>query len=136
MDTHNRLSTAIGKSSIRPDRPLAKEKRTKPLGHGTIKIATNPRVSNGLRRAWKRIECLSVADYLQALTGAVVELKRNINYSGEELTNEFELLAAFDSAVRDGDTKRDYSVLACRLLVEEYKDMDAPFGDVEEAEAW
>ena len=105
-------------------------------GHRTIKIAVNPRVSAGLRRAWKHIECLSVADYLQTLTGAVAELKRDVNYSGEIKTSEFELLSAFDSAVRDGSGKRDYSISACRMLVEGFKDMDAPFGDVEEAEAW
>lgn len=110
-------------------------------GKKRVWIATNPNVGRGLRTAWRRIECVSVAAYLQALSGAVAELERDLNGPDEVVTNEFELLMAFDSAVKDRGRDgrgRDgsYSVAACRLLMAETKDMDAAFGEVEEAEAW
>jgi len=110
-------------------------------GEKRVSIATNPNVGRGLRTAWRRIECVSVAAYLQALSGAVAELKRDLNGPDEVVTSEFELLMAFDSAVKDRGRDgrgRDgsYSAAACRLLMAETKDSDAAFGEVEEAEAW
>lgn len=101
-----------------------------------VSIATNPKVKSGLRAAWKRIECVSVAAYLDALSGAIIELKGDINEVGGVITNEFELLLAFDIAVKDRKRERSYSAAACALLMAETKDMDVPFGEMEEAEAW
>lgn len=96
----------------------------------------NPAVPASLRKAWKRVECLSVAAYLQALTGAVLELKENINATGEAVTTERELLAAFAWAVAEGSKDASYAATACRLLRAEFKDTDAAFLDLEEAENW
>src|SRR6185312_176593 len=82
-------------------------------GKKAVSIATNPRVKSGLRAAWKRIECVSVAAYLQALSEAIVELKGAINGAGGGVTNEFELLLAFDIAVKDRKRDGSYCAAAC-----------------------
>jgi hypothetical protein len=128
-------SQRFGTASCSNERIKEEGTEEPPTRRSLVHIATNPRVKDGLRRAWKRIECVSVAAYLQALTGAIDELKFDINGTVSGTTNEFELLTAFDSAVRDIDRNGSYSVAAFRLLVAETKDMDAIFGDVEEAEA-
>lgn len=101
-----------------------------------VHIAKNPTVPSGLRLAWRRIECISVSGYLQALTSAVAELKWDINRTGEGATTDRELLAAFNCAVADRKKDASYSTAACRLLVAEFQDTDAAFLDLDEAEAW
>jgi hypothetical protein len=115
---------------------FAREVKKVAPGKKRVSIATNPKVKNGLRAAWKRIECVSVAAYLEALTGAITELKWDINGTSDIVTSEFELLLAFDCAVRDRKRDGCYSAAACGLLMAEAKDMDVPFGEMEEAEAW
>ena len=100
-------------------------------------IATNPNVPAGLKTAWKQIGCISVAAYLQALTGVVAKLKWEINQGNATASGDLELLKAFGCAVQDRKRKKEkYSDAACRLLVSEGQDIDAAFLDPDEAEAW
>jgi len=101
-----------------------------------VSIATNPNVKAGLRGAWNRIECTCVAAYLRALTDAVAELKNGIIEADGLEIGDFELLLAFDAVVKDRKRDGSYSAAACKLLMAEFKDTDAAFGGMEEAEAW
>jgi hypothetical protein len=112
---------------------LTKEMKFEPA---KVFIATHTSVPEGLRKSWKRIECISVSDYFQTLTSAIAELKWQVNRMGSGLTTDMELLRAFRSAVLDRNKANNYFVSACGLLMSELKDMDTAFRDPDEEEDW
>lgn len=104
-----------------------------------VTIATAIGIPEGLKktRAWRRIECLSVAAYFEALTKSIAELKWDINRIRENSTSDKELLSAFACVAADVDNQRK-SIWSSRLnvLLTEYDDTNTTLLNADEGDDW